>query len=55
MTTPTEAKREPNPEKLHPHKRICAILDTGAQYGKVVDRRVREDAVETVILPLSTP
>lgn len=54
MPTATELKREPNPERIHPHKRICAILDTGAQYGKVVDRRVREDSVETITLPIST-
>lgn len=29
-----------------------AILDCGAQYTKVIDRRIRQQAVETVILPL---
>lgn len=34
---------------------LLAILDAGAQYGKVIDRRIRELAVESVLLPISTP
>ncbi len=32
-----------------------AILDCGAQYTKVIDRRVRECSVATVIVPVDTP
>lgn len=33
---------------------IIVILDAGAQYGKVIDRRIREMAVNTIMLPLDT-
>ncbi|MBU0978647.1 MAG: glutamine-hydrolyzing GMP synthase [Patescibacteria group bacterium] len=34
---------------------LVAILDAGAQYGKVIDRRVRSLHVESIMLPMNTP
>ena len=38
----------------HNQERV-AILDAGAQYGKLIDRKVRELCVESEVLSLDTP
>lgn len=54
MSTSTETKKLPTPEALSPRRQKVAILDTGAQYGKNVDRRVRGLGVDTDFLPVGT-
>jgi GMP synthase-like glutamine amidotransferase len=34
---------------------LLGILDAGAQYGKLIDRSVRENGVESDLLPMNTP
>lgn len=36
-------------------EQLVAILDAGAQYGKVIDRRVRDLAVKSELVPLNAP
>lgn len=42
-------------EHINSKSNCAAILDFGAQYGKVIDRRIRAASVESVMLPCDTP
>ena len=47
---------KPSSKRPHTNKsELVAILDAGAQYGKVIDRRVRNLKVESIMLPMNTP